>query len=319
MRTMMLSVLFCAVALVAPTVQGSEDKKIVSIGSDTMSHLLKNCAEAFKAKNPAATVEVQDPGSSAGIGALINNQSDICPSSRPMKAEEIEKFAASHDGNKPVEVRVALDGIVIYVHKDNPISQMSMDQIARIFCEAPDVDAKDKKGKELKKFGAKAKTWGDIDASLPAEWKSAKIVLYSRNAASGTYAFFKEHTLADRDYDKGCQEMPGTSSVVNGVAKDKFAIGYGGIGYKTEEVKLLPISKVDGEPAVPATVETVIQKKYPISRALQIYLPKKPTGLVKDFMEFIVSTEGQAIIGSDKVGFVPLPPELAQREASKLK
>jgi len=316
MRTTLLSLMLCALALVS---YGADDKKIVSIGSDTMSHLLKNTAEAFKAKHPDATVEVQDPGSSAGIGALINNQSDICPSSRPMKAEEIEKFAAGHEGNKPVEVRVALDGIVIYVNKDNPISQISMDQIARIFCEAPDTDSVDKKGKALKKFGTKAKTWGELDPSLPAEWKSAKIVLYSRNAASGTYGFFKEHALGDRDYDKGCQEMPGTSSVVNGVAKDKFAIGYGGIGYKTEEVKLLPVASKDGEPAVPATVETVVQKKYPISRALQIYLPKKPTGITKEFMEFILSKDGQAIIGSDKVGFVPLPTELAERETAKLK
>jgi phosphate transport system substrate-binding protein len=236
-----------------------------------------------------------------------------------MKSEEIEKFAASHGGAKPVEVRVALDGIVIYVHKDNPISQISMEQIARIFCEAPDTDASDKKGKALKKFGAKAKTWGDVDSTLPADWKDAKIVLYSRNAASGTYAFFKEHALGDRDYDKSCQEMPGTSSVVNGVAENKFAIGYGGIGYKTEAVKLLPVAAKDGEPAVQATVESVIQKKYPISRALQIFLPKKPEGVVKEYMEFILSKDGQAIVGSDKVGFVPLPQELADRELSKLK
>jgi phosphate transport system substrate-binding protein len=299
--------------------RAADENKIVSIGSDTMSHLMKNTAEAFKAKHPEVTVEIQDPGSSAGVGAMINGQSDLCPSSRSMKPEEYDKFAeAQGKGFKPIELRVALDGIVIYVHHDNPINQLSMEQIGRIFAENPAEDITDSKGKTFKAIGSKIKTWGEVDPNLPAEWKNAKITLYSRNAASGTYAFFKEHALNSHDYDKAAQEMPGTSSVVNGVAKDKYAIGYGGIGYKTQDVKLVPVAAKTGEPAVPATIETVVQKKYPISRALQIYVPKKPKGLLKEYLAFILSKEGQDIIGSEKVGFVPLPPELAAREAEKL-
>jgi len=154
---------------------------------------------------------------------------------------------------------------------------------------------------------------------LPSEWQSAKITLYSRNAASGTYAFFKEHVLVNHDYDKNAQEMPGTSAVVNGVAKDKFAIGYGGIGYKTQDVKLLAVSGKPGEPAVAPTAETVAQKKYPISRRLQIYIPRKPKGALKEYLAFILSSEGQAIVGSEKVGFVPLPDGLLSNELAKLK
>jgi phosphate transport system substrate-binding protein len=318
MRSVLLAVLMSALALVSG-VQGADDKKIVSIGSDTMSHLMKNTAEAFKGKHPAVTVEVQEPGSAAGIGALINNQSDLCPSSRPMKPEEIEKFAASHNGEKPVEIRVSLDGIVIYVNKSNPINQLTMEQIGRIFSENPDSDMQDKAGKPLKKFGAKAKTWGDIDPTLPEEWKNAKIILYSRNAASGTYGYFKEVALGNRDFDKNCQEMPGTSSVVNGVEKDKFSIGYGGIGYKTEAVKILPVAPKEGAPAVAPTIESVSARQYPISRALQIYAPKKPTGIVKEYLEFILSPEGQAVIAGEKVGFVPLPEPLRLKELERLK
>jgi len=296
------------------------ETKIVSIGSDTMSHLMKNTAEAFKAKRPEVTVEVQDPGSSAGIGSMIGNQSDLCPSSRPMKPEEYAKFAeANGSGFRPIELKVALDGIVIYVHKDNPVNQLTVEQIGRIFAQNPAEDITDSKGKVFKAMGAKIKTWGDVDSSLPAEWKDGKITLYSRNAASGTYAFFKEHALNNHDYDANAQEMPGTSSVVNGVAKDKFAVGYGGIGYKTNEVKLVPVAAKQGEPAFAATPETVAGKKYPISRALQIYIPKKPKGVLKEYLEFMLSPEGQQIIAGEKVGFVDMPEALRLKEIEKLK
>lgn len=318
MNKIVAAFVLCAVAA---SVNAKEDneKKIVSIGSDTMSHLMKATAEAFKAKHPEVTVEIQDPGSSAGIGSMIDGQSDLCPASRPMKPEEYAKFAEKQGGGfKPIELRVALDGIVIYVNKDNPIAQLTMEQIGRIFCENPAEDVTDNKGKTSKALGAKIKTWGEVDPNLPADWKDQKITLYSRNAASGTYAFFKEHVLVNHDYDKSAQEMPGTSAVVNGVAKDKYAIGYGGIGYKSEAVKLVPVSAKQGDPAVPATNETVVQRKYPISRALQIYVPRAPKGLLKEYLQFILSKEGQEIVGSEKVGFVPLPPEVMAKEGEKV-
>jgi phosphate transport system substrate-binding protein len=318
MKMAALSTLACAMAI-SLGARAADEMKIVSIGSDTMSHLMKNTAEAFKAKNSKVTVEVQDPGSSAGIGQMINGQSDLCPSSRSMKKEEYATFAEKNSGAKPIELRVALDGIVIYVNKDNPINEISMQMLAQIFAENPNEDVTDKKGKVHKAIGPKVKTWGEVDPNLPAEWKRAKITIYSRNAASGTYGFYKEHVLDDHDFDKSSQEMPGTSSVVNGVAKDKFAIGYGGIGYKTQDVKVISVSPKAGEPAVPATTETVSQKKYPISRALQIYIPKKPTGVLKEYLEFILSPEGQKIIASEKVGFVDLPAPLLERELEKLK
>jgi phosphate transport system substrate-binding protein len=318
MKSLNAVILVLSAALTMGTF-GAEENKIKSIGSDTMSHLMKNTAEAFKAKHPEVTVEIQDPGSSAGIAAMIDGQSDLCPSSRSMKKEEYEAFAAKQKSEaKPVELRVALDGIVIYVHKENPISQLSMEQIGRIFSENPAEDVTIK-GKVHKAIGAKIKTWGEVDSNLPAEWKDKPITLYSRNAASGTYGFFKEHVLTNHDYDKRAQEMSGTSSVVNGVAKDKFSIGYGGVGYKTEDVKLVAVSPKQGEPAVAATIESIIQKKYPISRALQIYVPHVPKGVLKEYLQFILSKEGQEIVSSEKVGFVPLPAELLAKEEAKLK
>lgn len=298
----------------ACTAQAGSDNKIVSIGSDTMGHLMKNTAEAFKAKHPEVTVEVQEPGSSAGIGAMINGQSDLCPASRTMKQSEYDKFASERgSGFKPIELRVALDGIVIYVSKENPLNEISMDMLCRVFAQNPNDAVANSKA-----VGPKVTTWGEVDPNVPADWKNAKIVLYGRNAASGTYAFYKEHVLTNHDYDKNCQEMPGTSAVVNGVAKDKFGVGYGGIGYKTQDVKLLSVSAKTGEPAVAPTNETVAQKKYPISRALQIYIPTKPKGLIKEYLDFILSADGQAIIASEKVGFVPLPEALLQKEREKL-
>jgi phosphate transport system substrate-binding protein len=297
----------------------AEEQKIRSIGSDTMSHLMKITAEEFKKKHPEVTIEVQEPGSSAGITAMIDGQSDLCPSSRAMKPDEYTKFAEKQGGrSKPLELRVALDGIVIYVHKSNPISELPMDVIARIFSENPNDVVKDSKGKESKPIGPKIKTWGEIDPNLPSEWKEAKIVLYSRNAASGTYGYFKEFVLNNHDFDRNCQEMPGTSSVVNGIAKDKFAIGYGGIGYKTEDVKLLSVSKTSGEPAVTPTPESVSTRKYPIARALYIYVPHKPKAMIKEYLSFILSVEGQTLVADEKVGFVKVPDAMLAGEKAKL-
>jgi phosphate transport system substrate-binding protein len=250
---------------------------------------------------------------------MINGQSDVCPSSRSIKSEEVAKFAEKHgEGKQPIELSVALDGIVIYVHRDNPIRELSMSQLARIFCENPNSDAKDSKGKELKKFGPKATQWGDLSKDLPDEWKKANIVLYSRNAASGTYAFLKEQAMGNRDYDKKAQEMPGTSAIVNAIAKDKFGIGYGGVGYTAEGVRLLAISPEDGKPAVAATAQTIADRQYPIARALYIYISKKPEGVLKEYLNFILSDAGQEIIGGERVGFVKLPPALLKRQVDKL-
>jgi phosphate transport system substrate-binding protein len=310
-------VALCVMVVAGGVVRG-EEEKIRCIGSDTMSHLIKNTSEEFKKKHPNVTVEVQDPGSSAGIAAMIDGQSDLCPSSRSMKPEEYAKFAEKQGGGfKPIELRVALDGIVIYVHKSNPISEMPMEVIARIFSENPN-DTIDVKGKKFNAIGPKIKTWGEVDPNVPAEWKDAKIVLYSRNAASGTYGFFKEHVLTNHDFDKACQEMPGTSSVVNGVAKDKFAIGYGGIGYKTEDVKLLAVASKTGEPSVAPTAESVSTKKYPIARALFIYVPHKPKGMIKEYLSFILSEEGQKVVSDEKVGFVKIPDAMLAGEKAKL-
>jgi phosphate transport system substrate-binding protein len=213
--------------------------------------------------------------------------------SRAMKPEE-EAFEKKH-GCKPTRISVALDCLAVFVHKDNPVKSLTMEQIDCLF------------SKTRKSGGAAVATWGDLD--LTGQWQNLPISLYGRNSASGTYAFFKEHALLKGDYKDTVKEQPGSAAVVNGVANDRAAIGYSGIGYVTSEVRALPLAKKAGQEAAEPTFDNALAGKYPLGRALYIYVAKKPneplSPTVAEFLKFVLSKEGQEIVVKD--GYGPLP------------
>ncbi len=277
-----------------------------SIGSDTMNNLMTYWAEEFKKYYPNVNVQIEGKGSSSAPPALIEGTAQFGPMSRAMKKEEIDKFEKKY-GYKPTAVETAYDGLAVYVHKDNPIQGLTMQQIDAIF-------SKTRKG------GAKSEivTWGQL--GLQGEWKDRPISLYGRNSASGTYGFFKEHALFKGDYKDQVKEQPGSASVVQGVGTDKYAIGYSGIGYSTTDVRSLPIAAKEGEPFVEPNYENVKSGVYPLSRFLYVYLAKEPSKeldqLRKEFVKFVLSYEGQQVVAKD--GYMPLTVDIVARQLKLL-
>jgi phosphate transport system substrate-binding protein len=276
-----------------------------SIGSDTLNNLMTYWAEGFKKAYPNVNIQIEGKGSSTAPPALTEGTSQLGPMSREMTGSESDKFEAKY-GHKPTQVRVALDGIAIYVNKDNPIKQLTFKQLDGIFSST------------RKRGGADIKTWGDL--GLTGEWASKPISVFGRNSASGTYGYFKEHALAKGDYKNSVKEQPGSSSVVQGVAEDKYAIGYSGVGYTTSGVKTLPLSESDAGPFYGESYENVLARKYPLSRYLYVYANKTPgkplDPLVKEFYGFVLSKEGQEIVVKD--GFYPLTAAVVSEELAKL-
>ena len=280
-----------------------------SIGSDTLNNLMAYWVEGFNKKYPNVKIQVEGKGSTTAPPALIEGTSQLGPMSREMKAEEMDKFEKKY-GYKPTKVAVAIDTLAVFVHKNNPIKALSLQQVDAMF-------SKTRKGGAAKDL----KTWGEL--GLTGEAANRTLSLYGRNSASGTYGYFKEHALFKGDYKDTVKEQPGSSSVVQSVGSDRFAIGYSGIGYATSGVRAVPLSdeKKNGGAAFPATYENALSGKYPLSRVLYVYLnkdPKKPIDpLTREFLKFVLSKEGQEIVVKD--GFLPLTAKMEGEETSKLK
>ena len=280
-----------------------------SIGSDTLNNLMAYWVEGFGKKYPNVKIQVEGKGSTTAPPALIEGTSQLGPMSREMKAEEMDKFEKKY-GYKPTKVAVAIDTLAVFVHKNNAIKSLSLQQVDAMF-------SKTRKGGSAKDI----KTWGEL--GLTGEAASRTLSLYGRNSASGTYGYFKEHALFKGDYKDTVKEQPGSSSVVQSVGSDRFAIGYSGIGYATSGVRAVPLSdeKKNGGAAFPATYENALSGKYPLSRFLYVYLnkdPKKPIDpLTREFLKFVLSKEGQEIVVKD--GFLPLTAKMEGEENSKLK
>jgi phosphate transport system substrate-binding protein len=277
-----------------------------SIGSDTLNNLMTFWAEGFKKQYPNVNLQIEGKGSTTAPPALIEGTSQLGPMSRDMKGGEIDKFEAKF-GYKPTKIRVALDGIAVYVNKDNPIEKLTFQQLDSIFSST------------RKRGGKDAKTWGDL--GLSGEWASKPISIYGRNSASGTYGYFKEHALSNGDYKNSVKEQPGSSSVVQGVTEDKYAIGYSGVGYTTSGVKTVKLAEKEGAEFFGESYENVLGRKYPLSRYLNVYVnraPNKPLDpTVREFLAFVLSKEGQEIVVKD--GFFPLPAKVAGEDTAKLK
>jgi phosphate transport system substrate-binding protein len=272
---------------------------IKSIGSDTMNNVMAHWGDDFKKFYPSVKIEVEGKGSSTAPPALIEGQSQFGPMSRAMKASEIETFEKKF-GYKPTALRTAIDTLAIFVNKDNPLNEITLEQAKKIFSVAgPDM------------------TWSDLgvkDAKLAGQ----PIILYGRNSASGTYGFFKEHALGGADYKASVKEQPGSSAVVQAVGSDPAAIGYSGIGYKTAEVKMLKIKTADA--VVEGNYETALSGEYPLARFLYLYVNKGPNETLDpiraEFIKMIFSKTGQESVIKD--GYFPVPANIATEDLKKV-
>ena len=276
-----------------------------SVGSDTLNNLMTFWAEGFSKQYPNVKIQVEGKGSGTAPPALIAGTAQLAPMSRPMKSTEIDAFEKKF-GYKPTAIGVALDALGVYVNKDNPIQNLSIEQVDAIFS-------------STRACGAKSdiNNWSQL--GIGSDW-AMPISLYGRNSASGTYGYFKEHALCKGDYKGSVKEQPGSATVVEGVSNDRAGIGYSGMGYKTAGVRIVPLIPAGGTKPFEATPENVYAGTYPISRYLYIYINRKPgqpvDPLVKQFLLYVLSGEGQQAVVKD--GFVPLLKEIVDVELKKL-
>jgi len=268
-------------ATVAPDggVGTAADKSAISVkGSDTMVILGQRWAETYMKENPGITIQVTGGGSGTGIAALINGTTDICESSRPMKDAE-KNDVQTRRGAPAVETKVALDALAVYVNEKNPIQEVSIPALHKI-------------------YAGDTKNWKDVGGPDHA------IVLYGRENNSGTYGYFKEHVLENKDFAASVQTLAGTSAVVSAVKGDPFGIGYGGIAY-LEGIRALKVKKDDTSPAITPSLQTAQDATYPIARFLYFYTAGQPAGTAKRFIDWVKGAEGQGVI--EQVGYYPLP------------
>ncbi|MBN1568388.1 MAG: phosphate ABC transporter substrate-binding protein [Acidobacteria bacterium] len=284
MKKALMILMICSLCILAGTTVYSpayaQGRSITIKGSDTLVILGQRWAEIYMKRNPDMKIQVTGGGSGVGIAALINGTTDIAEASRPMKDAEKNQLQQKR-GVPAFELPVALDGLAVYVHDKNPIQELSLEQLKRIYTGA-------------------AKSWKDVGG------RDERIILYGRENSSGTYAYFKEHVLEDADYYPTTQTLPGTAAVINAVAKDARGIGYGGIAY-LKGVKAIKVKKDDKTPAVEPTLENVQKNIYPISRFLFWYLAGQPKDQIKKLTDWVVSPEGQAVVND--VGYYPLSPD----------
>lgn len=279
---------------------------VKSVGSDTLNNLMTLWAEGFRRSYPDVKIEIEGKGSSTAPPALIAGTSNFGPMSRAMKSKEMDAFEKKF-GYKPGRIRVAVDALAVFTNMDNPLKCLSLPQVDAIF-------SKTRKG------GMKSdvSTWGHV--GLKGAWASKPISVYGRNSASGTYGYFKKVALYKGDFKDSVKEQPGSSAVVQGVASDKFALGYSGIGYKTADVIALPIAKKTGAKCYGPEAKNAYSGDYPIARFLYIYVNKNPNRaldpLRAQFVKYIFSKEGQrAVI---KAGFFPVNSVIAKQDLGAL-
>jgi len=277
-----------------------------SVGSDTMNNLLTYWAEGFAKSHPTVKVQIEGKGSSTAPTALLAGTAQLGPMSREMKDSEMESIEAKL-GYPPIRISAAIDVLAVYVHKDNPIASLSLPEVDAIF-------SKSRKGG----FPNEITLWGQL--GLKGELAKKPMSLYGRNSASGTYGFFKDHALFKGDYKDTVKEQPGSAAVLNGVANDRAGIGYSGIGYVTSEVRAVPLAKKVGAQAAAPTFGNALSGKYPLGRALYVYVAKKPNEplppLVREFLKFILSPQGQEIVVKD--GYGPLPASAIVKQLKAL-
>ena len=251
-------------------------------GSDTMVNLAQAWAEAFMTQHPGVTVAVTGGGSGTGIAALISGTCDLATSSRKITPKEIR--LAERQGHAPNEIVAALDGIAVVVHPNNPVKQLTLEQLAKIFTGV-------------------IRNWRDVGGP------DQEIVLLSREVNSGTHVYFKEHVLGSvtngpKEFAPEALLLPSSQAIADEVASNPAAIGYYGMGYQNPKNAVMAIARTDKDPYIPPSEETVRSGAYPISRPLLLYSRGDLKGAVKAFVEFALSSQGQAVVHA--IDFVPL-------------
>jgi phosphate transport system substrate-binding protein len=291
-------------ALSAYKKTGGVAGNLSSVGSDTLNNLMTLWAEGFNKYYPGVKVQVEGKGSSTAPPALIAGTAQLGPMSRSMKATEIDQFEQRF-GYPPTEIKVAVDALAVFVHRDNPIEGLALDQVDAVFSKS-------------RRLGAAGDitTWNQIDQSLP----NKPISLHGRNSASGTYGFFRQVALEDGDYKDSVKEQPGSAAVVQALSVDRFGIGYSGIGYATAGVKAVPLAAQAGGDFVKPTADNSYSGEYPLSRFLYIYVNKAPgrpaAPIVWEFIRYVLSSEGQTTVIKD--GYYPVSVDIAEAESAKL-
>jgi phosphate transport system substrate-binding protein len=279
---------------------------ISSIGSDTLNNLMTLWAENFNKFYPNAKIQIEGKGSSTAPPALIAGTAQLGPMSRAMKGTEVDQFEKKY-GYKPTPIRTSVDALAVFVNKDNPIKCMTMAQVDAVFSKSRRAGYKED-----------IRTWGQL--GLTGDWASKPLSLYGRNSASGTYGFFKEHSLKNGDFKDEVKEQPGSASVVQGVTVDRNAMGYSGIGYATAGVKAVPLAEKEGGKCVEATAENAYDGSYPLARFLYVYVNKAPgqalDPLTREFVKLMMSKEGQEAVVKD--GYFPIPATIAKEELTKV-
>ncbi len=286
-RTPAIVLLSLAVAATLTACGGGERRQVIqNKGSDTLVNVAQAWAEAYQQVDPSVVVAVSGGGSGTGIAALINGTVDIANASRQIKPSEVE--AADKNGHHPVEYVVGYDAMGIFVNMANPLNEISLEQLKEIYVD-----------------GGSYTHWTDLGIEVPG-CQGQEIVVVSRQNNSGTYAYFREDVLGDADFRLGTRDMHGSKDVVDLVEKTPCAIGYSGLAYATDHVKMPCVSKGPGTACVTASVATAVDGSYPIARPLFMYSSGEPSGHVAEYLNWIESHDGQCIIA--KIGYAPANP-----------
>ena len=279
---------------------------LTSIGSDTLNNLMTLWAEDFNSFYPNINIQIQGAGTSTAPPALAEGTSNFGPMSRTMRDSEVAAFEEAH-GYPPTMVRVAIDVLAVYVNRDNPIEGMTIPQVDAVFSSTRRCG-----------HGEDITRWGQL--GLDGAWTNRDITLYSRNAVSGTYGYFRQHALCDGDFKDAINEQPGSASVVQGVTESLNGIGYSGIGYLTAGVRAIPLAHDEDSVMAEPSAENAASGDYPLARFLYLYVNKHPNEELqpreREFLRMVLSRQGQEVTVRD--GFIPLPEAVAAQERAKL-
>ncbi len=264
-----------------------DSRTIANVGSDTMLQLAMAWSEAYRKAEPGVNVEVNGGGSGVGIAGLINGSVELANSSRALEEKEVADLKARQNQDSK-EFMVGYDALSIYVHKDNPLDEISMEQIAEIY-----------------KRDGTIKNWSDLGVTNIPGAKGDEIIVISRQNNSGTHHYFKEAVLGKKiELRPDTVNQNGSADVVNLVGTTPNSIGYSGMGYKTDAVKVLKVSKKAGEPGVAPSIASTLDNTYPISRPMFMYTAGEPAPHIRKYIDWVLSEAGQNILRDN--GYVPL-------------